>query len=84
MKRLRVLDDIVGKAVSGEQPLVSFDFTKELTKEKTIEAYKLILSSHLYIHYNAIQDFLILHSKITPGEVRSLIDGLAETKKASR
>ena len=84
MKRLKLVDEIVGKTIYGEQPVVCFEFAKELTKEKTLQAYKLILSSHTYLHYNAIQDFLILHSEITPTEVRSLIDGLVDSKKSRR
>ncbi len=84
MKRLKQVDEIVGKAIYGEQPVITFEFAKELTKEKTVQAYKLILSSHMYLHYNAIQDFLALHSEITPSEVKSLIDGLADTKKSRR
>lgn len=84
VRRLRTIEEVIGKAVAGKYPTVRFEFGAELTKERTIQAFKLIISSHTYVYYKAVQSYVAERGEIEQGEAWTLLEGLVETKKIRR
>jgi len=81
VKRTKLLNSIIEKAAHGIQPTIRFRIPKELTKEKVLNAYKLIMSSHAHIQYKAIKN---LNSKVTQGQLQAIQSQIDEFKKARR
>lgn len=80
--KLNLLGKLIESACKGEKIVVDFDVPKELTKEKTLKLYKLILMAHLHLHYNAIQKYLAKHPNASPEEIQEIIDeGEVEKEK---
>ncbi len=69
--------------VGGARPTVVFDFDPSLTKPLTLTLYKWILCAHLYLHYQAIYNYLDTHEDITKEEMVKLIGDL-EPEKVKR
>lgn len=72
--KLNLLGKLIESACKGEKIVVDFEVPKELTKEKTLKLYKLILMAHLHLHYNAIQKYLAKYPNASPEEIQEIID----------
>ena len=93
--RLDILGKLIETALKGEKIVVDFEIAPELTKEKTLKLYKLILTSHLHLHYVSVQKFLKEHPSATEEEIQAVLDsddaekvkrrdGLMEKEKISK
>jgi hypothetical protein len=78
------INQIGEQAAYGKQPIVDFKFPKELSKDTIKVLYKLILSSHVHMHYKVVQEYLKVNHAITASQIQILTDNLAETKKSRR
>lgn len=83
-KYLVAVNKAVEQAAFGKLPVVDFKFPKELTKDTVKTLYKLILSSHVHMHYKAVQEYLKVHHTIAPSQVQAITSDLSETKKTRR
>eukprot|EP00826_Nyctotherus_ovalis_P061918 TRINITY_DN886_c0_g1_i4.p1 TRINITY_DN886_c0_g1~~TRINITY_DN886_c0_g1_i4.p1 ORF type:complete len:286 (+),score=110.22 TRINITY_DN886_c0_g1_i4:208-1065(+) len=72
--KLNLLGKLIENASKGEKIVVDFEFPKELTKEKTLKLYKLILMTHLHLHYTSVQKYLVKYSNASTRELEQVID----------
>lgn len=72
--KLNLLGKLIENASKGEKIVVDFEVPKELTKEKTLKLYKLILMSHLHLHYTSVQKYLAKYSNASTRELEQVID----------
>jgi len=68
---------------AGKKPVVEFELAPELTKSMTFLLYKWILTSHLYLYYNAIQAALRTQPDITSEEIYLIVEN-QEGEKVKR
>jgi len=80
-KYLMTINQIGEQAAYGKQPIIDFKFPKELTKDVVKVLYKLILSSHMHMHYKAVQEYLKVNHVIIPSQIQVLTNDLAGIKK---
>jgi len=73
-EKLNLLGKLIESATKGEKIVVEFNVPKELTKEKTLKLYKLILMAHLHLHYKSIQNYISKYPNATPEEIQAIID----------
>ena len=84
IKRIRNLEELIDRVLTGQNPSITFKFNPSLTKPLTLSLYKWVLLSHLYLHHRAIQKFLETHEDITNEDVAKLIEELESEKKKRR
>ncbi len=83
-KRLKAVETAIRTAVEGKPPVVHFDFAPELTREKTLQAFRLILASNVYLHYQAVRGYLVEHGGISQTVALGLAEQSGETRRARR
>ncbi len=81
--RLDLLGKLIETALKGEKIVVDFAVVPELTKERTISLYKMILTSHLHLHHMSIQNYLKNNPKACGEELHAVVDA-DDTEKAKR
>jgi len=81
--RLDLLGKLIETALKGDKIVVDFEVAPELTKEKTLKLYKLILSSHLHLHYTSVQKALKENPKLAAEDLQSVVDS-DDDEKAKR
>lgn len=82
--RLDKLGKYIENAQKGEPIQVECEVAPELTKEMTLNLYKLLLTSHLHLHYVEVQKYLKDHPKATAEEISSVIEDNEEQKITRR
>lgn len=82
-QRIDRLQDLIEKTLKGEKLVLNFELDPSLTKERTLTLYKWILCSHLYLHYNTLQEYLKTHEYITNEELAELLNK-SESLKSKR
>ena len=71
--RLDRLGKLIEVALVGDKIQVQFPIVPELTKEVTLNLYKLILTSHLHLHYDSVQKFLKDNPKASIEELQAAV-----------
>lgn len=82
--RLDKLGKLIEDSVNGKPIVVDFTLSPELTKEKTLFLYKMLLISHLHIHYLSVSKYLKEHENATPEELQEVIDADEVEKRKRR
>lgn len=82
--KLDLLGKFIETASKGEKLVVDFEFPPELTKEKTLKLYKLILTAHLHLHYKSVQKYLSKYPNATAEEIQIVISNDDEEKVKRR
>ena len=78
------INELIKGASYGVQPIVEFNFPKELTKEIILQLYKRITSSHAYTQHKAMQEYIKTHSELVPNQFQLVIKELSEEKRIRR
>jgi len=73
-EKLDLLGKLIETALKGDKIVVNFKVAPELTKERTIKLYKMILSSHLHLHYMEVQKYIKDHPNATPEEIQQIFE----------
>lgn len=82
--RLDTLGKTIEIALKGEPIQVNFEVVPELTKEMTLKLYKLLLTSHLHLHYMTVQKYLKENPNASSDNLADVIENDEEEKLKRR